>query len=158
MPATRPGFASLAKVSPIAWPSLSDLASPLYGRARGLDTVGRQVRRLRVRTRKIGRELRVEPQGAVRVLEARGVTAEQARAVVTQAVERRKKEVPAMAEQQGARTITRTRTSAQAYRDPVVIAASQRYTQLQRPRLVLPQGRAAFDSADIARAITGGQR
>lgn len=158
MPAARTVPASLAKAAPITWPSLSDLAAPLYGRARGLDTLGREVRRLGVRTRKIGRELRVEPRGAVRVLEARGVTVEQATAVVTRVVETRKGEVPAMTEQRGPGTIARIAPSTQAYRDPVVVAASQRYTQLQRPTLGLPQGRADFDTADLTRAITGRRR
>ncbi len=83
MPATRVAHVSLKKAAPIAWPSLSDLATSLYGEVRGLDTLGREVRRLRVETRKIGRELRVEPHGAVRVLEARGVTLRQATELVT---------------------------------------------------------------------------
>lgn len=158
MPAMRTVPRNLARVAPLAWPSLSDLALPLYGRARGLDTLGREVRRLRVQTRKIGRELRVEPRGAVRVLEARGVTAEQATAVVVRVVEKRKKKVPAMEQEPGTRTIPQPQTAAQAYRDPVVIAASQRYAQLHRPALVLPQGKADFGTDDLTRAITEGWR
>ncbi len=158
MPATRAFPAFFVKAAPITWPSLSDLASQLYGRARGLDTLGREVRRLRVQTRKIGRDLRIEPWGAVRVLEARGLTVEQATTLVTRIVEARKGEVPAMIEQRGAGRITRPPTSAQSYRDPVVVAASQRYTQLQRPTLVLPRGRADFDAAGLTRAITAGRR
>lgn len=157
MPTAKTLPAALAKAAPITWPSLTDLASAIYGRARGLDTLGREVRRLRVRTRKIGRELRVEPRGAVRVLGARGLTVEQATAVVVRTVERRKQEVPAMAQQREERTTTRT-APARRYQNPVVAAASQRYEQLHRPTLVLPQGRADFGTDELMRAVTGGQR
>lgn len=157
MPTTNALPAALAKAVPITWPSLTDLAASLYGRARGLDTLGREVRRLRVKTRKIGRELRVEPSGAIRVLEARGLTVQQATAVVTRAVEVRRQEVPAMAEPHEERTTTRTPTLAQRYRDPVVAAASRRYAELHRPTLILPQGRADFSTDDLMREIAGGQ-
>lgn len=147
----------LAKAAPITWPSLTDLASSIYGRARGLDTLGREVRRLRVRTRKIGRELRVDPRGAVRVLEARGVTVEQATEVVARGVEARRQEVPAMAQRKEKRTAARS-APAHGYRDPVVAAASQRYEQLHRPTLVLPQGHADFSTDDLMRAVTRGQQ
>ncbi|MGH2378950.1 MAG: hypothetical protein ACRDGT_10800 [Candidatus Limnocylindria bacterium] len=155
MPTTKTLMDLLAKAAPITWPSLSDLASSIYGRARGLDTLGREVRRLRVQTRKIGRELRVEPRGAVRVLEARGVTVEQATAVVVRTVEARKQEVPAMAQQKDERTVPRT-APAQGYQNPVVAAASQRYELLHRPRFVLPHGHADFGTDDLVRAVTGG--
>lgn len=90
------GAPPLERAAPITWPSLSDLASSLYGSAQRLDTLGREVRRLGVTTRKIGRELRVEPLGAVRVLEARGVPVEKATELVEQAVETRTREVPTM--------------------------------------------------------------
>lgn len=157
MPTTKVLPTFLAKAAPITWPSLTDLASSLYRRARGLDTLGREVRRLRVQTRKIGRELRVEPRGAVRVLEARGVTVQQATAVVMRAVETRTQEVPAMAERREERKTTKT-APAQGYRNPVVAAASRRYAQLNRPTLVLPEGRADFSTDDLVRAIAGEER
>ncbi len=82
--------------SPISWPSLSDLARRLYGERKGLDTVGREVRRLGVRTRRIGREVRVEPEGAIRMLEARGLAAEQATNIVAEVMRKRSREVPVM--------------------------------------------------------------
>lgn len=157
MPTTRTITNVLAKTAPITWPSLSDLAASLYGRARGLDTLGREVRRLRVQTQKIGRELRIEPLGAVRVLEARGVTVEQATEVVARTVEARTQEVPAMAQQKEARTAPKA-APAHGYQNPVVAAASQRYEQLHRPTFLLPQGRSDFSTTELLQAIAGGQR
>lgn len=120
---TRTVDVSLESAAPITWPSLSDLASALYGHVRGLDTLGREVRRLRVKTRKIGRELRVEPRGAVRVLEARGVTARQAMELVARSVRTRTREVPTLDAK--ATTVSRTR------RDPYAAMGSALTAELQ---------------------------
>lgn len=141
----------------IGWPSLSDLSSAFTSRRRQLDVLGRQVEELKVKTVKIGRERRVEPEGAVRLLRSRGLPAENARAWVRRVVQRRMQEVPAMAEHRQETATTTTRVS-QGYSDPVVIAAAQRYAQLHRPTLVLPQGRADFNTDDLIRAMAAGQR
>jgi hypothetical protein len=156
MPRTRTVPAAMGKAAPISWPSLTDLAASLYGRARGLDTLGREVRRLRVRTRKIGRELRVEPRGAVRVLEARGLTIERATALVMRVVEMRTQEVPGITEQDREAAAPRIQ-AAQRYGDPIVRSAAERYEELHQPTFVLPQGQATFSTAELTRAITGGQ-
>lgn len=124
---TRTVRVSLESTAPIAWPSLSDLASALYGHVRGLDTLGREVRRLRVRTRKIGRELRIEPRGAARVLEARGVTARQATELVARSVRARTREVPALNAK--ATTGSRTQRDPYAAMGPALTAALQNYEQ-----------------------------
>lgn len=116
------------RAPPISWPSLSDLARRLYGEGRGLDTLGREVRRLRVTTRKIGRELRVEPKGAVRVLEARGVTVDLATEVVTQAVQARSRKVPALNANANA-TMSEPQRDLYAAMGPRLTAAMQAYEQ-----------------------------
>lgn len=157
MPATKTLPTALVRAPPITWPSLTDLAASIFGRGRGLDTLGRDVRRLRVRTRKIGRELRVEPRGAVRVLEARGLTIERAIARVEHAVERRAREVPAMAEQDRNPAGPRVQET-RRYSDLVVRSAARRYEELHRPTFLLPQGRATFSTAELMQVITRGQR
>ncbi len=118
---------TLASAPPISWPSLSDLARRLYGERKGLDTVGREVRRLRVRTRRIGREVRVEPEGAVRVLEARGVTAEQATNIVAEVVSERSREVPVLSGSM--RTANGRQVDPYAAMSPELAAAALAYEQ-----------------------------
>lgn len=122
---------TLRRTPQISWPSLSDLARRLYGERRGLDTLGREVRRLRVRTRKIGRELRVDPAGAVRVLEARGVGTQQAKEIVLRVVDERTREVPILSENTTQRTQPTTSSTRRPdpYRNPALIAAARAYEQ-----------------------------
>jgi len=127
MPETRVARVSLDKAAPISWPNLSDLAASLYGQVRGLDTLGREVRRLRVKTRKIGRELRVEPRGAVRVLEARGVTRRHATELVTRSVQARSREVPALSV--NTTTTTERWTDPYAAMSPALSAAVRDYEE-----------------------------
>jgi hypothetical protein len=127
MRTTRTSFRRLESTAPISWPTLSELASWLYGQARGLDTLGREVRRLRVTTRKIGRELRIEPRGAVRVLEARGVTAQQATDLVTRAVETRIREVPALNVTSARPVSTTKRDEPYGSMRPALVAAMKKY-------------------------------
>lgn len=149
----------LRSAPPISWPSLSDLARRLYGEGRGLDTLGREVRRLGVKTRRIGRELRVEPRGAVRVLEARGVTVDRATEVVTQVVRARSREVPAL-NVKGNATMSEARGEPYAAMGPGLTAAMQAYEQRMfgtPVRTLLPH-EAPTDlksTADLLHAIGG---
>ena len=152
-------MATPRKTAPILWPSLSDLASQLYGEARGLDTLGREVRRLHVKTRKIGRELRIEPHGAVQVLEARGLTLRQATESVARAVTTRSREVPALAMSTSMRADRRT--DPYASMNPALSAALQEYEKRTfgtLPAALLPND-VPTDiprTADLVRAVGGG--
>lgn len=155
MPTTR--LAS-EKAPPITWPSLSDLASQMYGEVRGLDTLGREVRRLRVQTRKIGRELRVEPRGAARVLEARGLTPYQASELVARAVKTRSRRVPSL--KTSARTTTERRIDPYAAMSPSLTAAIQDYEQRtfgSSPATLLRSGvpTEIKSTDDLVRAVGG---
>ncbi len=139
----------------IAWPSLSDLSASFATKRRQLDTLGRQVRRLKLRTMKIGRERRVEPEAAVRLLQTRGLPPASARAWVRRAVARRMREVPAVAQK------TQTESTidvAAAYADPLVAAAAQRYDAVHRVTLALPEGRADFSAEKLVRATQGAEQ
>src|SRR2546429_4743463 len=78
----------------IGWPSLSDLSEAFTSGRRRLDVLGRQGRKLKLRTVKIGRERRVEPEGAVQLLRTRGLPAASARPWVQRPMRRRMREVP----------------------------------------------------------------
>lgn len=161
MPTPRAASGSLEKAAPITWPSLSEIASWLYGRTRGLDTLGREARRLGVVTRKIGRELRIEPSGAVRVLEARGVTAQRATELVTQAVATRTREVPALNIQPSVRPATPTRRDdPYASMSPALTAAMREYEKQMfgaSPGDMLPNNVATdiVSTEDLLRPVVG---
>ncbi len=139
----------------IGWPSLSDLSEAFTSGRRRLDVLGRQVRKLKLRTVKIGRERRVEPEGAVQLLRTRGLPAASARSWVQRAMRRRMREVQAM-KQKTEDTLTTT-SAAEAYRDTRIIAAAQSYAAVHRPTLTLPEGHADFSTKDLVRAIGGGR-
>lgn len=156
-------MATPRKTAPILWPSLSNLASQLYGEARGLDTLGREVRRLHVKTRKIGRELRIEPHGAVQVLEARGLTLRQATESVARAVTTRSREVPALAMSTSSTSMrAERRTDPYASMNPALSAALQEYEKRTfgtLPAALLPND-VPTDiprTADLVRAVGGGE-
>lgn len=146
-------MADVSSAPEIAWPSLSDLSDGL-GARRQLDTLGREVARLRLRTAKVGRERRMEPDAAVKLLRTRGLPARNARAWVAAAVRRRLKEVPAL------RETGESGTSAgpSPYREAVIADAALRYDEGHRPVLELPHGRADFGSDELRAAIRGGER
>lgn len=148
-------MAAAGRAPEIAWPSLSDLSGALGSKRRQLDTLGREVRRLKLRTAKVGRERRVEPEAAVKLLQKRGLPASTARAWVMRVVRRRIREVPAIGEPTEADTTT---TSASAYGDPLVEAAAQRYDAVHEVVLPLPQGRADFSTEQLMEALRGGAR
>jgi hypothetical protein len=82
-----------------AWPSLSQLAAALGQRpGRELSTLSRAVRAKGLHSRRLGRERRIAPPDAVRLLVDRGVPELRATRVVEKLVEARAGAIPALKE------------------------------------------------------------
>jgi len=84
---------SLVEATPIAWPSLSDLAHLL---GISLSTLSRFPSVRRRPTRRVGREVKVRPADAVAILVERGLSPDRAEASVRAVVDQRRDHIPAL--------------------------------------------------------------
>jgi hypothetical protein len=95
----------LVDATPIAWPSLSDLAHLL---GISLSTLSRFPSVRRRPTRRVGREVKVRPSDAVAILVERGLSPDRAEASVRTVVDQRRDHIPALRDAEQAPPVVAT--------------------------------------------------
>lgn len=147
----------------IAWPSLSDLSAALNVGRKALDTLGRRIRALGLRTAKIGRERRVAPEDAIRLLRERGLPGEEARAWVSETIARRTRDVPLLRRRARPTEPRKSRNGSQGTsrrRYPRTVAnAARAFDEVNRVIMApLPSGPTNIRSAEeLVAAAEGGR-